>query len=249
MKKCVFIVLLLLSGCKAFHFEPKYKRGMLFEKFYFEASTTLNEVIPQKKIQLSKVFAQKIHHPQNNQPEFITQYKKFYNLPFEENEVAKIYNQFQTSLKLQLPNIEFSENVLWTNKNLPQEYAFKSFDPNEVEHKKLVEFSEIDGDEIVFLPLLCFYTDDYRSPLFIYHDFLKIVLAIYIFDNEQIYYARSVGFTKSNFIENSINPKDTQFLQSEWDYLVYEALRPLLEKGVELEIRSKGPLTSDAGTD
>lgn len=225
--------MLLLSGCKAFHFEPKYKRVPIFEKFYFEASTTLNEVKSLKTVQLNKVFAQKIHHP-----EFRSQYNKFYNLPFNENEVVKIYDQFQTSLKLQLPNIEFSENVLWTNKNLPQDYAFKSFDPNEVEHKKLVEFSKIEGDDVVFLPLLCFYTDDYRSPMFIYHDFLKIVLAIYIFDKDQIYYARSVGFTKSNFIENSINPKDTQFLQSEWDYLVYEALRPLLEKGVELEIRS-----------
>ncbi len=229
----LLLICFLFCGCKSFHHTPKNKFISLSEKlFYVSTKSIVYEDIPRKLI-LNKVFAQKIHHPQ-----YRSQYNKFYNLPFDDNEINKIYDQFQTSLKLQLPNIEFSENVLWTNKNLPQDYAFKSFDPNEVEHKKLVEFSEIDGNDIVFLPLLCFYTDDYRNPMFSYIDFLKIVLAVYIFDKDQIYYARSVGFTKSNFIENSINPKDNQFLQSEWDYLVYEALKPLLEKGVELEIVS-----------
>lgn len=232
MKKLsVFLCCFLLIGCKSFYFTPKNKNISFTEKFFYNSSKNIiHENIP-KKLILNKVFAQKIHHP-----EFRSQYNKFYNLPFNESEVAEISNQFKTSLALQIPNLEFSENLLWTNKNLPQDYAFKSFDPNEVEHQKLVEFSGIKSDEVIFLPLLCFYTDDYKSPMFPYIDFLKLVMGVYIFDKNQVYYARSVGFTKSNFIENSINPKDTEFQQSEWDYLVYEALRPLIEKGVELVI-------------
>lgn len=88
----------------------------------------------------------------------------------------------------------------------------------------------------IFLPLINLYDFQHNFLDWRYDDRILLSIAFYIFDKNQIYYAKSANLSKRTFLKNTINPKDTHFIQSEWDYLVYEALLPLLERGVELEI-------------
>jgi hypothetical protein len=166
----------------------------------------------------------------------------FMVLPQEsiENTIAKFNSSFLKSVSYLNKNHHQLDlkKMLWTDKNLTHSYDFLGFDPEFVKLDDLVAFSEANDDEVFILPLISYFDNQYTDYDWRFKDNYRLTIAFYIFDKNQIYYAKSAGLSKMSYIENSINPKDTQFLQSEWDYLVYEALRPLLEKGVELEIRS-----------
>ena len=212
-------------------------------RFYTVGNTIFLGTIPENLI-LKKVYLNNI--------EYVDGSSKKYNRgdciykPINNLELQNFENSLQTSLK-KVIKVPSDIELLWTNKNLPLSYSFKNFKPDEMKHLDLLSFHDLETNETVLLPLISHTNDDDNIVGQTFIDIYILTLAIYIFDKNQIYYAKSVGLSKTNFIQNSINPKDTQFLQSEWDYLVYEALRPLLEKGVELEIRS--PLTPEEGTD
>ena len=242
MKKFVLILsLVCFYGCNQFYFAPYLKSSHRIDaplasgKYFFQVDNIINfEVVPESLI-LEKVYLQSLMLVDGNDEKY--NLGDFINRPINN----LVLHQFDNSLKSSLnkySNTKFDSEFLWTNKELSLNYAFMSFDPFEIKHEDLLNFYGLDIESTVLLPMICVFHDDDKISGQSFIDSHKLVIAFYIFDKYQIYYAKSVGVSKSNFIQNSINPKDTQFLQSEWDYLVYEALRPLLEKGVELEISS-----------
>ncbi len=252
MKKFIpLCCLLFFVSCKTYFFsEHSDKPGnfIVNEKLFSEVENMLvQENIPSSLI-MDKVYLQAIYHPDEPDKSELFYYTKYYNLEMKENQVLGFDEHFKNSMS-KFTNLS-EINLTWTNRvRFPLDLAFKYFDPKEVKLENLLQVSKPKDGETVLLPLVCYFDDKKHNFYYHHEDTYMLILAFYIFDQNQIYYAKSVSLSKYNFIKNSENPKDTQFLQSEWDYLVYEALRPLLEKGVELEIRSKGPLTSDAGTD
>lgn len=200
--------------------------------FFKVGDTIFLATIPENLI-LEKVYLQNVEYVDGSN-------KKYYrgdciNKPINNLAFQNFENSLQTSLKKAL--IDYPEiKISWTNKNLPLSFSFKHFKPNEINLQELLLFYKLESNETVLLPLIRHVNNDEKIIGQSYEDTYMLTIAFYIFDKNQIYYAKSVGLSKTNFIQNSINPKDFTFLQSEWDYLVYEALRPLLEKGVELEI-------------
>ncbi len=242
-----------LLSCKQFYFEPTFKSkddfkaSVHLEKLFFVLQ---NEIFNEQKIEevkIEKIFIQGIQHKNHSFDNSNSLYRDFHNLSLSSDLVSDFDNKLKKSLGRSVKSVDFTSDLEWTNMVLPRNYAFKNFDPEVVNLNELLRLMKLNSNEVVILPLISYYKDYKLRYYYRFSEITKLSLAIYIFDKNQIYYARSVGLSKTNFIENSINPKDTEFQQSEWDYLVYEALRPLLEKGVELEIRS--PLTPREGID
>jgi hypothetical protein len=240
MKKIYLLFFVFwLCSCNQFYFAPYYTSShavdapVAAEKYYFKVDEMIFlDTIP-TKLTIEKIFIKSIAElddTDNSLPQ-----GSFRNKSINNAQLIEFERLFRNSLG---KNVEFENmiSLFWTNKNLPVEFAFKSFAPNEITLKDLLLFNELKPDEKVFLPLICYFHNEDKKAGQTFADTYKLIIAFYIFDKNQIYYAKSVGLSKTNFIQNSINPKDFTFLQSEWDYLVYEALRPLLEKGVKLEI-------------
>lgn len=242
MKRAVFLFVFILLGCKQFYFPPNFdknvdgRKNIFSEKLFFEVNNSIVEQNIPSDVIFKKIYLQPVFHSDSPENVNLFHYKHFYDLEMPDQKFLLLYQNLLGSLKVLIPSIKHEEKITISNKNLPRSYPLKSFDPNEIDIQKLIYFSDLKDDEVVFLPLICYYNDQFNHYYTTYTDINKLIIAFYIFDKNQIYYAKSVGLSKTNFIQNSINPKDTQFLQSEWDYLVYEALRPLLEKGVKLEI-------------
>ena len=247
MKKFVLLLSLVCSyGCNQFYFAPYLKSSHRPDapsasgKYFFQVNNIIDfEEVPESLL-LEKVYLQSLKLVDGNDERYYL--GDFINRPVNNQVLQQYDNSLRSSLKKYVET-KLDSEIIWTNKNIPLNYAFMSFDPFEIKHKDLLNFYGLDIESTVLLPMICTFHDDDKISGQSFIDSYKLVIAFFIFDKSQIYYAKSVGVSKSNFIQNSINPKDNQFLQSEWDYLVYEALRPLLEKGVELEIRS--PLAPD----
>lgn len=243
MKKIYFLSLIILVFCnckpqKYIDLHPiddSYWQDVSLQKSFYTLDTlVIAEKIPDKLI-LDRVFFL------SNETKRVEGKVELSFMVLPHNKVEKIIKSFNSSFLSSTQQVEKADNfnlnnLLWTDKNLNHLYGNLRFDPKIVKLEDLVAFSRVKDDEINFLPLVCL---DHIHSIFLdseYRYTTHLTVAFYIFDKNQIYYARSANLSKKAYMENSINPKDTEFQQSEWDYLVYEALRPLIEKGVELEI-------------
>ncbi|MCH8536102.1 MAG: hypothetical protein LAT51_13610 [Flavobacteriaceae bacterium] len=238
-KLFVFIIFYSLYGCVQTSYltdsslQHLHDSPVAFEKRFSEVGKYEYDGEIPKKLVLKKVYFQNVEYVGENHKKF--KMGECVNKPI--NNIV-LYN-FDKSLKSSLKkytDLKLDAEIFWTNKNLPLEFPFNFFLSGEVKHKDLKLFSELKSNQTVILPLIRTVRDDDKISGQTFIDWGMFNIAFYIFDDKKIYYSRSIVMRKINFIQNSINPKDTQFLQSEWDYLVHEALRPLLEKGVELEI-------------
>ena len=238
-----FLVLLCFISCNVnynipFHTEDEvFPQQVSLQKSYFvlDSQVVANDI--PNNVRIKKVFFLAIKDTKVNGK------SNSFFLVLPEKIKIDISEKFNSSLNEVASEIGnkhnlVMNNLVWTNKNLTPNYASVNFDPEIVQLDDLLSFSEINENETLILPLIKFYDNQINEWGWRYINQFVLTVAFYIFDKNQIYYARSANLSKVAYIQNSINPKDTQFLQSEWDYLVYEALRPLLEKGVELEIRS-----------
>ena len=241
--KIIFILILMCSSCNYYSFMQSYRGDMpqpvsqlISDNIFFELENWIAEAHIPHQLSLKKVFLQSLVLDRTRDNRIM-----YFNLPFSNHQIK----DFDSSLHKALGNFTSkniaNQNLVWTNKNLDYSFGLKMFDPNELIHENLVNFIEPDVDETILLPLIAYRgnTKDSKKDRNLSRYSLMLVVSFVIFDRNQIYYAKSVGMTKISRMDNYVNPKDTQFLQSEWDYLVYEALRPLLEKGVELEIVSR----------
>lgn len=237
------LFIILLCGCSkqsypSLHTRDGYFRQQLsLQKAFFELEKQIVADTLPTSLVLNKIFF--LPRAIKN----VTRKSDVFFIVLPDEKIQNIMANFNSSLINILPEFgnyhQFrADEILWTDKNLNHKLVFLGLNPEEIKLDDLVNFSNVDEDEVILLPLISYFDNQDTGFDWRYMDEYRLTIAFYIFDKNKIYYAKSVGLSKMSYIQNSINPKDTQFLQSEWDYLVHEALRPLLEKGVELEIRS-----------
>lgn len=150
----------------------------------------------------------------------------FYRLPFQHYTLKEFDTNLTNALKKHLPKLKVQEDLLWTDKYLPEKYALQSFDPKEVKHSDLLKFSSIRNNELVLIPLVSVYVNERIDRDIIVY---KLNVALFVIDSYQIYHARSMVLSKSVNLRTGKRGYRFNFSETDWDFLINEALGDLVE--------------------